>query len=158
MCPLGPRVSFYTGRTDSSQAGAVDRSIASTDTAEKALHLNNTKTLQPEDVVALMNVHAVVEGFYPDAATSGKPQVKTPGTWDVSFYKDTAQKKATVGAVHYTSDEAVAAYNVTKPMWQAMLDQTLWQKAYEKAYLRLPVLNMQPSLEHLPTDCSAAIL
>jgi hypothetical protein len=88
-CPLGPTVSAWAGRKDSSTAAPVNSVPSSRDSVDKILAAFSAKGFSADDVVALLGTHSVAVQVNDDPSQAGKSLDSTPSTYDTKFYTET---------------------------------------------------------------------
>lgn len=93
-CPLGPRVRALVGRKDGTEAAPVGSVPSSRDSVDKILGAFSAKGFSADDVVALLGTHSIAVNVNDDPSQAGKGLDSTPGIYDMTFYKETAQGTA----------------------------------------------------------------
>lgn len=93
-CPLGPRVRALVGRKDGTDAAPVGSVPSSKDSVDKILSAFSAKGLSTDDVVALLGTHSIAVNVNDDPSQAGKGLDSTPGIYDMTFYKETAEGTA----------------------------------------------------------------
>jgi hypothetical protein len=88
-CPMGPTVSAWAGRKDSSTAAPVNSVPSSRDSVDKILAAFSAKGFSADDVVALLGTHSVAVQVNDDPSQAGKSLDSTPSTCDTKFYTET---------------------------------------------------------------------
>lgn len=87
VCPLGPRMLTFVGRTDSDEASA--GLIPTADlSADEIVETFANKTFGTRDIVALVGAHTTAEQFFVNTDRAGAPLDTTPGIWDVNYYQE----------------------------------------------------------------------
>lgn len=95
VCPLGPRSRTFVGRLDSSTA-APDGLLPPADgEAAFLIDLFRNKTIAPHGLTALVGAHTTSQQFFVDPGRAGDPQDSSPGVWDVLFYSQVLDPRAT---------------------------------------------------------------
>jgi hypothetical protein len=88
-CPLGPRIRFFAGRTDSYQPAPDGLLPQATSDADTLIDLFEDKTISPHELAALLGAHTAARQFHFDESRAGSPQDSTPGVWDTLYYNET---------------------------------------------------------------------
>ncbi|POS74257.1 peroxidase manganese-dependent 1 [Diaporthe helianthi] len=155
-CPGGPRIKAYVGRVDSDElppAGLIPSPFAD---AQTNIALFEAKTFTAGDLVALVGAHTVSQQQFVDPSQAGKSQDTTDGTWDSTYYGETASPDTPDGVFKFQSDISLSNDSETSGTWQAFArDQRAWEAAYAPAYFRMSLLGVR-NLNEL-TDCSIVI-
>lgn len=115
-CPLGPRIRFFVGRSDSVR-NAPDNLLPSvTASADALVALFEDKTISSHELAALLGAHSVSRQFFSNTTTGGQPQDSTPGVWDTRFYNET-QAGTIKGVYQLPSDIVLAADSRMSTEW-----------------------------------------
>lgn len=87
ICPLGPRMLTFVGRTDNDESPA---GLLPTDdlSADRMIEVFANKTFGTRDLVALVGAHTTAEQFFVDTNRAGAPLDTTPGVWDINYYQE----------------------------------------------------------------------
>jgi hypothetical protein len=129
ICPLGPRVLTFVGRTDSAQSPE-DLLPGAFSDADTLLSLFSDKTISSDDLVALVGAHTTSHQDFVDQNNAGSFQDSTPGVWDTKFYSETLDDSFTESDVtKFPSDVNLAKDPRTNGAWQAMNNQGAWNAA-----------------------------
>jgi hypothetical protein len=121
VCPLGPRIRTFVGRKDNAKAGPTGLLPDVNDSADKLIKLFQAKTIDAEDLVALVGAHTTSQQHFVDTTRDGDPQDSTPGIWDVAFYGQTTGS-APPRVIKFQSDIALSQDSRTKTEWQAFVN------------------------------------
>ncbi|CAG8980260.1 hypothetical protein HYALB_00010261 [Hymenoscyphus albidus] len=140
-CPQGPRIVFFAGRKDATVPAPPGLVPDVHDSAQNLIDLMMDKTINAQDLAALLGAHSTAKQFHIDEAQSGAPQDSTPGIWDTNFYNETLQTNATTGVFRFPSDIALSqAQNMSEP-WKAFVGaQQFWNQEFALAYTRIGLL------------------
>ncbi|RFN43879.1 class ii peroxidase [Fusarium flagelliforme] len=87
VCPLGPRILTFIGRTDNdeSPAGLLPTNNLS---ADRMIEVFANKTFGTRDLVAVVGAHTTAGQFFVDTNRAGAPLDTTPGVWDINYYRE----------------------------------------------------------------------
>jgi hypothetical protein len=144
-CPLGPRVLSFVGRDDSanSPTGLLPDVHSNADTL---IQLFADKTIDADDLAALVGAHSTSEQDIVDHSREGAPQDSTPGVWDVKFYSETLDPNAPSEVFKFPSDIALSQDSRTSGAFNAFANagfgQAAWNNAFARAYVRLSILGV----------------
>ncbi|CAG8958885.1 hypothetical protein HYFRA_00012882 [Hymenoscyphus fraxineus] len=155
-CPQGPRIVFFAGRKDATVPAPTGLVPDVHDSAQNLIDLMMDKTINAQDLAALLGAHSTAKQFHIDEAQSGAPQDSTPGIWDVKFYNETLQANATSGVFRIPSDLALSqAQNMSEP-WKAFVGaQQFWNQEFALAYTRIGLLGVNNINDLI--DCTNAL-
>lgn len=95
VCPLGPRIRSFVGRKDNAKTGPTGLLPDVNDSADRLVKLFQAKTIDPDDLAALVDAHTTSQQHFVNTARDGDPQDSTPGVWDVKFYGETVSTTPT---------------------------------------------------------------
>ncbi|KAI0434590.1 class II peroxidase [Xylaria sp. FL1042] len=159
VCPLGPRVRSFVGRTDSPIVNKVELLPSPLSEAVDLIRLFRDKTISPHSLVALLGAHTTSQQRLTNVTRAGDPQDSTPGVWDVLYYEETYGTVDTPERVFkFPSDVSLAKYSVTTSEWISFLGsggQDHWNTDYARAYIRLSLLGVN-NINQL-TECTKAL-
>jgi len=132
VCPLGPRVRSFVGRTDSAVPNKSELLPSPFAEAVDLIRLFRDKTISPHSLVALLGAHTTSQQRAVNATRAGDPQDSTPGVWDVLYYEQTyGSVEAPARVFKFPSDIALAKYAITAREWVTFLGsagQEHWNK------------------------------
>lgn len=117
VCPLGPRVRTFVGRTDSSRPavnGLLPDVFAE---ADKLIELFENKTIRVHGLTALVGAHSVSQQHFVNTSRNGDPQDSTPGIWDVAFYSETTSATAPIRVFKFPSDVKLSKHSLASAEW-----------------------------------------
>ncbi|KAM7200191.1 putative lip/Mn/Versatile peroxidase [Naviculisporaceae sp. PSN 640] len=155
VCPLGPRIRTFVGRSDSAVPAPEGLLPSPFDVADSLIELFRDKTIQPRGLIALLGAHSTSRQRFVDPTRLGAPQDSTPGVWDVLFYNQT------LGPVPgdifvFPSDLSLAQYPSTHEIFRAYAhSQAQWNTDYAREYVRLSLLGVF-NINNL-TDCTRVL-
>lgn len=118
-CPGGPRIRAFVGRKDSTDLPPEGLIPSVKADAKTNVALFEAKTFSASDLVALVGAHSVSQQFFVDTSKAGASQDTTPGTWDTSFYGQTAGSSTPPGVFKFPSDVSLASSDQTSGTWKA---------------------------------------
>ncbi|KAH8674160.1 versatile peroxidase VPL1 [Xylariales sp. PMI_506] len=140
LCPGGPKVKTFIGRTDNKKA-APEGGLP--DVFGQAADLTNLfarKGLSAADLAALLGAHSTSTQAFVDTspANVNLPQDSTPGDWDVQYYNETytfaTTGKKPNGVFVFPSDSKLATYGDVGKNFQGFIGgQSKWQSAFANA-------------------------
>ncbi|KFA80065.1 hypothetical protein S40288_08219 [Stachybotrys chartarum IBT 40288] len=158
-CPLGPRVRTFVGRVDNISPAPPGLLPSPFDSVDDLLDLFADKTIDAEDLVALVGAHSTSQQRFVDPSRAGDPQDKTPGMWDVQFYAETTSANSPQRIFKFQSDVLLSQDSRTAPTWQQfsgqLQGQIPWNLAYARAYVRLSLLGVY-NINDL-TECTSVL-
>jgi hypothetical protein len=156
-CPQGPRIVFFAGRKDSTQAAPPNLVPDVHDTAQNLIDLMMDKTINAQDLTALLGAHSAAKEFHVDVETPAGIEIDTtPGIWDTGFYNETLQESPSPGVFRFPSDDVLSKSENMTAIWQGFVgQQAFWNAQYALAYTRLSVLGVN-NIDQL-VDCSGAL-
>lgn len=159
MCPLGPRLLTWVGRSNdgrTNEYGLLPDTHASPDSL---IQLFDDKTIGVKDLISLIGAHSVATQRFVDPSKAGQPLDSTPGIWDVKFYGEALQKTPPSGVFRLPSDNAFANDNATVTGFKVFSDpnigQATWNAFYATAYVRMSLLGVNNI--NLLTDCTKVL-
>jgi hypothetical protein len=154
-CPLGPRVTTWVGRTDSTAAN-IEGLLPSVNAASAALiTLFAAKGITAAELIALVGAHSSSKQFHVDPTLAGEPQDDTPGEWDVDFYADTTS--APTGVFVFASDASLAADPQTSATFAGFVGkQGKWDAAFSPAMTKLSLSGLPNGATGL-VDCTTSV-
>ncbi|KAK1754261.1 putative ligninase h2 precursor protein [Echria macrotheca] len=158
VCPGGPRIKSYVGRKDSTTQPPPGLLPSPFQTADVLLQLFGAKTISPPELIALMGAHSVSRQFNVDPRRAGAPQDSSPGSWDTTYYRETAADRPPRGVFRFPSDVSLAHDQATSGTWQSFAAQgaqPAWNVAYAQAYFKMSMFGVK-NLDEL-TECSAVL-
>ena len=120
-CPLGPRVRFFAGRKDATQASPLGLLPSVHSDANTLFDLFNDKTIDPHQLVALVGAHSTSKQDFVDPSRAGAPQDTTPGVWDNRFYNETLQNPGPGEVFKFPSDEVLSQDPRSSNRWAAFV-------------------------------------
>ncbi|KAF2262238.1 heme peroxidase [Lojkania enalia] len=145
VCPLGPRIRSFVGRKDNPKAGPTSMLPLETDSADKIIKLFAAKTIDADDLIALVGAHTTSQQHFVNTGRDGDPQDTTPGIWDVAFYPQTTANPPP-RVLKFRSDVGLSQDSRTKTPWTAFSDRTngqeRWNDEYARAYTRMSMLGV----------------
>lgn len=109
-------------------------------------------------MTALVGAHSTSKQFSTSTKITdfAKPQDSTPGVWDVSFYNETIQPKASPKVFRFASDVVLSKDSRTSDEWNAFIgDQNHWNGDYALAYVRLSLLGV--NVINQLTECTMTL-
>ena len=131
LCPLGPRITTYVGRKDSSTAANEGDLPKVHDSGDSLFALFESKGFTAEDLAALLGAHSASKQFHLDQSQSGKSQDSTPGIWDVKYYQETLDGTS---PLRLPSDFALMNHADVGPRFKAFNgNQFGWNTAFASA-------------------------
>ncbi|CZT46088.1 uncharacterized protein RSE6_06469 [Rhynchosporium secalis] len=144
VCPLGPRVRTFIGRTDSSKPNADNLLPNVFASADSLIELFENKTIMPHGLAALVGAHTTSQQHFVDPKRALDPQDSTPGVWDVKFYGET-MGSAPKRVFRFPSDVVLSAHPRIKDEWAEFAGaggQEHWDEDYAQEYVRLSLLGV----------------
>lgn len=150
-CPMGPKIPFYVGRTDSSTP-APEKVLPNPFTTGDALLASfEAKGFTARDLAALVGAHTAAKQRLVVPAQSGAALDSTPGTWDVKYYKELLDGSA---PFKIQADLNVANHSVTGPEFKSFVDnQAGFNAAFSSAMEKMSLLGVEGGAASL-VDCS----
>ncbi|KAK2012406.1 heme peroxidase [Colletotrichum eremochloae] len=138
LCPGGPRVKTFIGRTDSTTSAKPGGLPDVFDTAQNLFTLFQNKGYSAEDLAALLGAHSTSTQNFVDETKKNASQDSTPGQWDVSYYKETydyaTKKTAAPGVFVFPSDEKLATQTDVGKKFQGFIgNQNKWASSFANA-------------------------
>ncbi len=130
-CPQGPRIRFFAGRVDNTNAATDGLLPEPTQSADVLLDLFQRKSFSPAGLVVLIGAHTVSQQFTYAPVAAGASQDSTPGVWDNNFYSTTVSRAAAPGMLTFPSDIALSQSDSTASSFQffATTDgRPVWQQ------------------------------
>jgi len=118
-CPGGPRMRFFAGRVDNSNAAPDGFLPQPTQSPEALIDLFQRKSFTPGGLAALLGAHTVSTQFFTAPEARGFSQDGTPGVWDNNFYNATLNPgPAPAGVFRFQSDIALSQHYGTAASFQ----------------------------------------
>ncbi|KAM4061236.1 peroxidase domain-containing protein [Hirsutella rhossiliensis] len=157
-CPLGPRVRTFVGRKDDSKPAPDGLMPLPSDSADKLISMFGSKTIAPDELVALVGAHTTAQQRFVDPSRAGDPLDSTPGVWDVRFYGQVTSSSTPRRVFKFQSDINLSQDPRTNGPWKAFsgpTGQRPWNGAYSRAYIRLSLLGVN-NINDLK-ECSKAL-
>jgi hypothetical protein len=130
-CPQGPRIAFFAGRIDATEASPPGLVPDVHDSSQNLIDLFMDKTINAADLAALLGAHTSAKQFHVDEGQAGKPIDSTPGIWDTNFYNETLQSKtnATDGVFRFPSDLLLSKAEHVAVAWEGFVgEQGKWNE------------------------------
>ncbi|KAI9778890.1 MAG: hypothetical protein M1839_007853 [Geoglossum umbratile] len=142
-CPLGPRVRFFAGRKDATQAAPPNLLPKVGSDANTLIELFRDKTIDAHQLAALVGAHSTSKQDFVDPSLAGRPQDTTPGVWDVKFYNETLQAVGPKKVFKFQSDLVLSKDARVSNEWAAFVNsQGHWNAGFATAYTRLSLLGV----------------
>jgi len=142
LCPLGPKVQTFVGRTDSSVPHNTNLLPSPFDNSTTILSRFAVMGFSPVELAALIGAHTASRQFNVDtsAAKVGLAQDSTPGVWDILYYGQTLLKTAPFS---FQSDLSLAQDPKTKPSFlKFSVDPIGWSAAFAPAMTKMGSLGV----------------
>ena len=158
VCPKGPRIRTFVGRLDSTMPAPAGLLPGPNQDPDKIKAMMAAKGISPDELVALLGSHTVSRQSAVDPAQRGAPQDTTPGTWDTTFFRETAASNAPRGVVRIPSDVALAHDAATSAKWasfSAPNAQSAWNAAYAQAAFKMSMFGVKNYNDMV--ECSAIL-
>ncbi|KAI0600108.1 heme peroxidase [Biscogniauxia sp. FL1348] len=144
-CPLGPKIAFKVGRTDSSTANAANQIPGQNADAATSIAAFQAKGFTVTELVALVGAHSTAKNL------AGASLDSTPEQWDTAFYSETADES---NSASLASDRYLSNSTDSSAIWATMADATTWTNAFVPAMEKMSIMgNDEASL----IDCSSVI-
>ncbi|KAF6802935.1 versatile peroxidase VPL1 [Colletotrichum sojae] len=159
LCPGGPKVRTYIGRTDTTNSAKPGGLPDVFDTAQNLFSLFQAKGYGAEDLAALLGAHSTSTQNFVDESRKNASQDSTPGQWDVSYYKETydfaTKKTAAPGVFVFPSDEKLATQTDVGKKFQGFIgNQNKWASSFQNAMEKMALFgNNKGSM----ADCTDSI-
>ncbi|KAI9855985.1 MAG: hypothetical protein M1813_009310 [Trichoglossum hirsutum] len=142
-CPLGPRVRFFAGRKDATQASPPGLLPDVHSNSDTLIELFRDKTIDAHQLTALIGAHTSSKQDFVDPSLAGRAQDTTPGVWDVKFYNETLQTNGPKKVFKFPSDLALSKDPRVSNQWTAFVkSQGRWNGGFATAYVRLSLLGV----------------
>ena len=156
-CPQGPRIAFFAGRKDATQAAPPGLVPDVHDTEQNLVDLMMDKTINAHDLTTLLGAHSAAKQFHVDVETPEGIQIdSTPGIWDTNFYNETLQDSPSPGVFRFASDDVLSKSENMTAIWEGFVgQQALWNFEYALSYSRLSILGVN-NIDQL-VDCSGPL-
>ncbi|KAL1902398.1 hypothetical protein Sste5346_001378 [Sporothrix stenoceras] len=157
-CPGGPRMRFYVGRVDNTNAAPDNMLPDPASGADTIAALFAAKTFSAGGLAALIGAHTVSQQFTTAPAQAGEGQDPTPGVWDNAYYNTTLAATAPAGVYRFPSDVALAQSPGAASSFQFFgtpAGRSVWQTAFASEYLRLSLLGVY-NINSM-TDCTQVL-
>lgn len=154
-CPLGPRVTTFVGRKDSSTPAPPGLLPDVKASGDSLLALFIDKGFDARDLAALVGAHTCSKALAePDIPFKG-PQDDTPGIWDVHFYANTLNPPP--GVFPFQSDINLAGQSQVGKEFKGFIDhQGKWTGKFADAMGRMALLGVPGGSSNL-IDCTNVI-
>ena len=131
-CPGGPRMRFFVGRIDNSNAASDGFLPEPTQSPEALIDLFQRKSFTPGGLAVLLGAHTISTQFFTAPEARGFSQDSTPGVWDNGFYNTTISTgPAPAGVFRFQSDLALSQYPGTAASFQFFATsqgRSVWQQ------------------------------
>lgn len=179
VCPLGPRVRSFVGRTDSGRPavnGLLPNVFAE---ADELIALFENKTIRVHGLTALVGAHSVSQQHFVNASRSGDPQDSTPvrvhsflsprnssltiqGIWDVAFYSETTSASAPVRVFKFPSDVKLSKHSLASAEWnQFAAGQGHWNEVrgqgLQRSFSRLVLMQTDRTTQKNMSDSHSLV-
>ena len=156
-CPQGPRIAFFAGRKDATQAAPPGLVPEVHDSEQNLIDLMMDKTINARDLTALLGAHSSAKQFHVDVETPEGIQIdSTPGIWDTNFYNETLKESPSPGVFRFASDDVLSRSENMTAIWESFVgQQALWNFEYALSYSRLSILGVN-NIDQL-VDCSGPL-
>jgi manganese peroxidase len=147
-CPLGPQITTYIGRTDSSTAAPEGELPDHTDPVDEII-----AGFTARDLAALIGAHSTAKQFFVEPDKAGEGFDLTPGTWDVTYY---GQVETGLANFVLDSDKAMSQDSDIGPFFALFtVDQVGWTVAFVPAWEKMAALGGPDTSEMI--DCTSAL-
>jgi hypothetical protein len=128
-CPQGPRIAFFAGRVDATEASPLGLVPDVHDSAQNLIDLFMDKTINAVDLTALLGAHTSAKQFHVDETVAASSIDSTPGIWDTNFYNETLQANATHGVFRFPSDLVLSKTELMAVAWKDFVgEQQKWNE------------------------------
>ncbi|KAH8890106.1 versatile peroxidase VPL1 [Thozetella sp. PMI_491] len=159
LCPLGPVVTTFIGRTDSTTSAPDGKLPDVNDAPGDIVSLFASKGLSTTDLAALLGAHSTATQFFVDTAQTNASLDSTPGVWDVNFYGETfnyatrGQKPSNVFVL--ASDQKLATFSSTGQAFRSFVNnQRGWDRSYQTAMAKMVLFGNDRTKM---VDCTSAL-
>ncbi|KAH7169655.1 ligninase H2 precursor [Fusarium flagelliforme] len=162
VCPLGPRILTFIGRTDNdeSPAGLLPTNNLS---ADRMIEVFANKTFGTRDLVAVVGAHTTAGQFFVDTNRAGAPLDTTPGVWDINYYREVLTDSPPSNVFRLHGDDGMARSVELNTFFQTY---AVWGNSsgplfvfvityYVRAYVRLSLLGVNNINDLI--DCTAVL-
>ncbi|EPE02826.1 ligninase h2 precursor [Ophiostoma piceae UAMH 11346] len=136
-CPGGPRMPFFVGRQDRTNAALDGLLPHPTDGGTTTIALFSKRSFSAGGLAALIGAHTVSQQFVADSQHAGVSQDPTPGQLDCDYYTSTTAQTPPAGVFLFASDVFLARHGDTAGSFSF---SELW--AFAAEYLRLSILGV----------------
>lgn len=140
-CPQGPRMRFFAGRVDNTNAATDGLLPDATQSAETLIELFERKTFTAGGLAVLVGAHTVSQQFFQAPSLPGAAQDSTPGVFDNGFYNTTLAPDTPPGVYKFASDIALSQYDGTAASFQFFATppgRAVWQSVSRLVSLSPP--------------------
>ena len=156
-CPLGPKVTTFVGRKDSSKPAPNNLLPDVNASGDSLFKLFQDKGFDAVDLAALIGAHTTSKQFFVDQSQAGKSQDTTPGTWDVKFYSDTLNPPKDPNYFRFPSDINLANHPTVGKEFKGFVDgQGKWTGKFADALTRMSLLGVPGGKNNL-IDCTNSL-
>lgn len=143
ICPLGPTVQTFVGRTDRSTPNPEGLLPGATEDGNSILALFEAKGVNAAELAALVGAHSTARQFVTDPAEAGAALDTTPGIWDVAYYGQTVD-----GTAPFTlqSDKNLANQAEVGPVFHSFINNQIgWAVAFAPAMTKMSLFGVETS-------------
>ena len=156
-CPQGPRIVFFAGRKDATEAAPLGLVPDVHDSEQNLVDLMMDKTVNAQDLTALLGAHTTAKQFHVDVETPAGIEIDTtPGIWDTEFYTETLRDSPSPGVFRFASDDVLSKSANMTAFWKGFVgQQARWNSDYALAYTRISVLGVD-NMDQM-VDCSGPL-
>lgn len=143
ICPLGPTVQTFVGRTDRSTPNPEGLLPGATEDGNSILALFEAKGINAAELAALIGAHSTARQFATDPAEAGAALDTTPGVWDVAYYGQTVD-----GTAPFTlqSDKNLANQAEVGPVFHSFINNQIgWAAAFAPAMTKMSLFGVETS-------------
>lgn len=141
-CPGGPRVRSFVGRADRATPNAPFQIPPPFFSADQLIGLFGARSLDANDLVALVGAHTASRQRFVDPARAGTPQDSTPQTWDSNYYGETIRSDNST-IVTFLSDKNLAQDSRTAPQFRNFANPAS-KPAWDKVRRPFPLFPLPP--------------